>query len=330
MNQNAHSRDRLAVIFGANGSAGRASLTAFRAQGWRVRALVRHAPPSPDDPEIEWVNVDVMDANSLTQAASGASVIVHAVNPPGYRKWRQLGLPMLDNAIAAARSSGARLILPGNIYNYSPSAGPVITEQTPQAPISNKGRVRVEMEARLARAARTEVRSLVVRAGDFFGPGATSSWLTAAMVKPRSITYPGPRDIGHAWAYLPDFAATLAIVAAVEADLPAFDTLHFAGHWIDPGIFMAEAACGALGRPTNAIRTMPWGLLRIGAPFSGFLRELLDVRYLWDVPLRLDNSKLVALIGHEPHTPLDEAVRRSLAHLPQTSQLSSGVLSHGT
>jgi hypothetical protein len=57
---------------------------------------------------------------------------------------------------------------------------------------------------------------------------------------------------------------------------------------------------------------MPWTLLRLVSPFSGFLRELLDVDYLWRVPIRLDNRKLTALNGAEPHTPLDEAVRRSL------------------
>jgi hypothetical protein len=31
--------------------------------------------------------------------------------------------------------------------------------------------------------------------------------------------------------------------------------------------------------------------------------------------LRLDNRKLVSLIGSEPHTPLDEAVRESLEAL---------------
>ncbi len=46
------------------------------------------------------------------------SVIVHAVNPPGYRDWEKLVLPMLNNAIAAAGAVGARIVLPGTVYNF--------------------------------------------------------------------------------------------------------------------------------------------------------------------------------------------------------------------
>ena len=39
---------------------------------------------------------------------------------------------MLRNAIAAARLSGARLIFPGNVYNYGADAWPVVGETSPQ------------------------------------------------------------------------------------------------------------------------------------------------------------------------------------------------------
>jgi nucleoside-diphosphate-sugar epimerase len=39
------------------------------------------------------------------------------------------------------------------------------------------------------------------------------------------------------------------------------------------------------------------------------------MRYLWREPLRMDNSRLVAFLGHEPHTPLDDAIRISLQEL---------------
>jgi nucleoside-diphosphate-sugar epimerase len=53
----------------------------------------------------------------------------------------------------------------------------------------------------------------------------------------------------------------------------------------------------------------------LGAPFSTFMREALEMRYLWQVPLRLDNSKLRALIGEETHTPLDQAIRETLMEI---------------
>jgi nucleoside-diphosphate-sugar epimerase len=44
-------------------------------------------------------------------------------------------------------------------------------------------------------------------------------------------------------------------------------------------------------------------------------REMLEMRYLWREPLRMDNSRLIAFLGHEPHTPLDEAVSEALRGL---------------
>jgi len=44
-------------------------------------------------------------------------------------------------------------------------------------------------------------------------------------------------------------------------------------------------------------------------------RELLEMRYLWSQPIRLSNARLVAVLGREPHTPLDEAVEATLLGL---------------
>jgi hypothetical protein len=43
------------------------------------------------------------------------------------------------------------------------------------------------------------------------------------------------------------------------------------------------------------------------------MREMLEMRYLWDRPVLLDNSKLVARLGEEPHTPIVTALKSALA-----------------
>ena len=44
-------------------------------------------------------------------------------------------------------------------------------------------------------------------------------------------------------------------------------------------------------------------------------REMIEMRYLWTRPIGLDNAKLVAFLGEEPHTPLDAAMRATLADM---------------
>jgi len=51
------------------------------------------------------------------------------------------------------------------------------------------------------------------------------------------------------------------------------------------------------------------------SPFVPLFRELLEMRYLWKVPIRMDNAHLKTALGSEPHTPLDIAVRDTLVGL---------------
>ncbi len=48
------------------------------------------------------------------------------------------------------------------------------------------------------------------------------------------------------------------------------------------------------------------------APIGGTFREMRELRYLWRESIRMDNSRLIAMLGKEPHTPLDEAVEATL------------------
>jgi nucleoside-diphosphate-sugar epimerase len=307
---------RTALIIGATGGIGGEAAAALLARGWKVRALHRRpeeAAKTAIDPRIEWVAGDAMDGASVLAAARGASVIVHGANPPGYRNWKGLVLPMLDNTIAAARAVGARVVLPGTVYNFGPEVLPRVGETAEQRPRTRKGAIRVEMERRLRESG---VPALVVRAGDYFGPRGKNNWFSQGIVTPgrpvRWLTYPGKAAAGHAFAYLPDVARTIALLLDRASELEPFAVFHFRGHWFDRGISLAEAARRVAGAPKAWIMPFPWPLVYLLAPFVETFREMIEMRWLWKQPLELDNDKLVAFLGEEPHTPLDVALRETL------------------
>ncbi len=314
---------RTVLIIGATGGIGSATSAALLARGWDVRALsrdpVKAAHSFPNHQSIEWIAGDALNPDDVTSAAVGSSVIVHAANPPKYKNWRGLALPMLANAIEAAKNVKARLVFPGNIYNFGPDAGPIISETSPQVPQSRKGAIRVEMETMLRDAVPNGASVLIVRAGDFFGPNAPGSWFSSAMLKPgkevRSVIYPGAKDVGHAWAYLPDFAEAIARLIERESELTAFEVFNFGGHFFENGIEMAEAILLAAGVPKAPIKKLPWFVLYAASPFVPLFREIIEMRYLWQVTLKLDNRKLAVFLGEEPHTPLNEALRTTLLAL---------------
>jgi len=142
--------ERIALIIGATGGIGSETARALLAAGFRVRALNR-------DPErakktfaalgaVEWWQGDALNPSDVVAAAAGASVVVHAANPPGYKNWRGLALPMLESSIAAAKAANARLVLPGTVYNFGPNLPVLLDEAAPQEPVTRKGKIRVAME----------------------------------------------------------------------------------------------------------------------------------------------------------------------------------------
>jgi nucleoside-diphosphate-sugar epimerase len=316
---------KTALIIGATGSFGAHAVQALIKRGWSIRALARDPAAAaqklgPRTP-IEWVQGDAMDRASAVAAAAGAQLVVHAANPPGYRNWKGTVLPMADNAIAAALAAGARLVMPGSVYNFAPDSGPAISEAAPQRPVTRKGALRVELERRLRAASDTQgLKVLVLRSGDFFGPAAPNSalgWLTRrGKGRVTGVYQTGPSDVGHAYAYMPDLAETLARLVEAEDRMAPFEVFHFRGQWLEHNGELGAAIRRVVGRPDLPVSGFPWIVVHIAAPFNETFRELLEMRYLWDKPIGLSNAKLVAFLGsEEPHTPLDAALRATLADM---------------
>ncbi len=310
---------KMALVLGASGGVGGEVARRMVQQGWRVVALNRDPASAPPIAGVEWVGGDAMSRADVMRAAQGAAVIVHAVNPPGYKDWNTLVMPMLENTIAAAAASGARILLPGTLYNYGSGAQGPISEGAAQQPSSRKGAIRVRMEQALAQAAGRGVKVLIVRAGDFFGPRAGNNWFSQGVVTPgaalKKVTYPGAAGVGHTWAYLPDLADTMVRLLEREATLDDYACFHFRGHWDSDGTQMIAALKRGAGDPELTVRRLPWVVLWLLSPFVAMFREMAEMRYLWEQPFELDNRKLVRFLGNETHTPLVEALGVTLEGL---------------
>lgn len=315
------------LILGAAGRIGQALAGAFADAGWAVRAQARKPLPGAlaSNPLVQAIRCDALDRGALTQAARGAQVIVHALNPP-YTQWDRLALPLADAAIALARDSGALLMLPGNVYNFGRELPLLLRPDTPECGDTPKARIRIETEARMAAAAGLD--SVVIRAGDFFGGAGSGSWLDMALasrVAKGRFVYPGALDVVHAWAYLPDLAQAFVRVAEQRAALGGHHRVHFAGHSVSGREMLAamQTASGRELRPAD----LPWGLIRAGSLVVPLWRELLTMRYLWQRPHQLDGASLRGLIGDEPHTPLERALHDALAALGLQPQSAASALS---
>ncbi|WP_332741238.1 NAD-dependent epimerase/dehydratase family protein [Hydrogenophaga sp.] len=320
------------LVLGGRGRFGLAAVQAFARGGWRVLAQMRPGAQAPRVGGVQWLTLPLGTADAVqalvdqVRQAGGASVVVHALNPNQYTRpaWEREAWPMLQAGMRAARSLGATLMLPGNVYNFGRSMPELLMEGAPYRPSMAMGQIRSAMEERLEAATqRGELRAVVVRAGNFYGQGE-GTWLDRAMltgIRRGKLVFPGPMDVATPWAYLPDLAQTFVAVAGVRHSMPAFEQLHFSGHTLTGRDWVGALQPLARGqgwlRENEALRVagMPWLPIRALGTVMPTLGALAALRYLWNQPHRLDNRRLRALIGGEPHTPWPLALQRTLQGL---------------
>lgn len=293
------------------GPAGAATARLLAAQGHSVRVVTRSG--GNPEPGIEHLALDAADPERLTAAARGAAAIHHCAAPP-YHHWVRAWPPLVASACAAAETTGAVLVMLGNLYGYGPVGGP-LTEGLPLAATGPKGRVRAAGWER----ARTlheqgRVRAVEVRASDFFGPGVTDGGHLAARVVPpllrgRPVSALGDPDAPHSWTYLPDVAAAMAEVAGEERawgrpwhvpTQPARSVREMADR------IAAEAATGPA-----VVRRIPPAVLGLAGLVSPLMRELKEIRYQFDRPFVVDSSAYETAFTVRA-TPADEQVKATV------------------
>ncbi len=302
---------RTVIILGAKGRFGRAAADAFVIAGWQVRSFARC--PMEGSSAIKHIAGDAFDAQALARAARGCEVIVNALNPP-YSRW-QRDLPRLTtNVIAAAQASGATVMIPGNVYHYGAAMPARLAEDTPAAPTTRKGRLRAEMERAYAEAVAEGVRTIILRAGDFIERKKTGNWFDsyiAAHVAEGRVMYPGPLDRTHAWAYLPDMARAMTVLADKRAGFAAFEEFGFPGYALT-GQMLVDAMARSAGRKLK-IKGLSWPMIRLLGCAMPQMREVAEMSYLWRRPHAIDGAKLAAALPEFRATPYEAAIAEALA-----------------
>lgn len=281
------------LIAGAGGLFGRRAAEAFAAAGWTVRRFKR--------------------GTDMAAAAHGADVIVNAMNPPMYHNWAGLLPAITEEVIAAARASGATVLLPGNVYPYGREPGPW-GPLTPHRPASRKGAIRAAIEARYREATAEGLRVIILRAGDFLDSGDGATSMKAFFLRDYArgnITTGGAPEVTRAYAYLPDLARAAVTLADRRAELPAFADVPFAGLAFSLQEFGAEVT-RQTGRAIG-FKRFPWWMMTMLSPVWELARELAEMRYLYQTPHRLDPEPFARLVPDFPVTPFADVVAAQIA-----------------
>ncbi|MBI5130482.1 MAG: NAD-dependent epimerase/dehydratase family protein [Rhodopseudomonas palustris] len=275
------------------GPVGRATTAWLAAQGVPVRVAQRSRPAVLPRGAV-FQSCDVLDRASVVAAVAGARQIVVAIGFPYVGEvWRQSWPLAMQNLLSAAAAANARMVFVDNLYMYGPQNEP-LREDMPLTDVGVKPAVRAAITRLwMTASAAGQVRVAALRAPDFYGPGVGLSHLGdlafGALARGKRAMLIAPPDTPHDFAYVPDIAR--AVATLLDAPDDAFgQAWHMPSAPIRTPRQILDLGARALGTSARISSLPQWLLPAIGT-VSPMLREMTEMRFLWDRPYRVDAQK---------------------------------------
>lgn len=287
---------KTALILGITGNFGLQMALALKTEGWKIKALLRDESKAPQWLEKENRIVgNASEKAKIMAAAKEVDLIVYGVSP-AYHRWHIEAMILLEPSVVVAEELGIRLLFPGNVYNFAPNESRISETQT-MKPVSEKGVIRVAMEARLRKASDHGAKITIVRAGDFIGPNAHATWMNMLLKEKNGkvkMAFPHDENHVHYWTYLPDLCENVAKLMGIGQ--ASFEV------WHDPGLALNrtdwQKAFSANGR-TLKTANFAWWRFKIIASVVPLVREVIKMKYLWQQPVILDGEKMKRALGDQ-------------------------------
>ncbi|MDA3942981.1 MAG: NAD-dependent epimerase/dehydratase family protein [Bacteroidetes bacterium] len=304
------------VILGSGGSIGyllAKELVRFKTD---IR-LVARTPKKVNDTD-ETMQADLLDPQKVMEAVEGCSVAYLTVGLEYKAKVWELQWPqIMTNTIEACKKHNCKLVFFDNVYMYDPEQIGLMTEETPIAPQSVKGKVR----ARIAQQLMDEVKAgnlqaLIARAADFYGPGEINSILNETVLKNfakgKKANWMGKVDVPHSFTYVPDAAIATAMLGNSK---DAWGQVWHLPTAPDPltGIEWMENIAAEIGTKCR-YNVSGKGLIKILGWFIPILKEMPEMLYQYDRPYVFDSTKFERKFKFEP-TPYVRGIRETVKAL---------------
>lgn len=301
------------TILGANGIIAR-ELSACLPQ--YSESIIRQVSRSPKkvNQNDELMSADLLDYDQTQKAVAGSEVVyLLAGLKYDVKTWREQWPKVMRHTIDACKKHNSKLVFFDNVYAYGKVNG-VVTEDTPFNPVSKKGEVRAQIATMLLDEIKTgNLKGMIVRAADFYGPGASLS-LTYSTVTERLKSKKGPQWIGnpkaiHTFTYTPDAGKTVAILGNTP------NAYNQTWHALTSkekmtGEEYVRIACEIMNQPYK-LQTLPkWGVRALGL-FVPVLREFVEMMYQFESDYVFDSSKFEKAFAKQA-TSYKEGIKKTL------------------
>jgi len=307
------------TILGANGVIGYELSQALSGTGVRLRQVSR--TPRKVNETDEVFPADLLDPNATAQAIAGSDV-AYLVAGLKYdtRVWQEQWPRVMRNVIDGCKRHDSSLVFFDNVYAYGRVDG-VMTEETPFNPCSRKGEVRAKIATMLLDEMHAgNLRAMIVRSADFYGPGAVLS-LPHITVFERIRAGKTPQwtvnaKVVHTFTYTPDAGQAMAMLG--RSDEAYGQTWHVPTSSAPiTGEDFVRLACELAGRPYG-LQVAPGWLLGVMGILIPVLKENQEMMYQFEYDYRFGSNRIEAGYGSVP-TPYREGIAATLARPSPTA-----------
>lgn len=301
------------TILGAGGIIGKelsSHLPRFTSQ---MRQVSRN--PQKVNPSDELMKADLLNYSEVEKAVAGSDVVYLLAGLKYDAKvWQQQWPVVMKHAIDACKKHNSKLVFFDNVYAYGQVNG-IMTEETPFNPNSKKGEVRAKIATQLLDEIKAgNLKGMIIRAADFYGPGATLS-LIHSTVTERLKAGKGAQWIGdkkkiHTFTYTPDAGKTVALLGnAEEAYNQTWHALTSAEKMT--GEELIRIAYEIMNMPNKGVQGMSKTGVRLLGLFIPVLREFVEMMYQFENDYIFDSSKASKFLN-ENATFYKEGLRETL------------------
>ena len=301
------------AILGAAGAIGRSTGAELRRRGIPFRAVGRDGKKLEGafSGQAEIRAADINNPDQTARALEGCDTAIYAVGLP-YPE-HKLHPVLMRTAIDAMRRAGvSRMALSSSVYAYGAPQAERVSETHPREPHTRKGQYRKAQEdAALEADGQSGLRSLVLRLPDFYGPHATLSLADQVFqgaVAGKAANWIGPTDRPREFVFVPDAGPVL--LDLIEREDSFGQAWNFGGPGTITGRELIDQVYRAAGGAPK-FRRVGLAMLRLAGLFNAELRELVEMHYLAETPVILDDSKLRRHLGEVRKTPYVEGIRQS-------------------
>ncbi|HEX2968623.1 MAG TPA: NAD-dependent epimerase/dehydratase family protein [Bacteroidales bacterium] len=303
------------TILGSGGAIGLPLTRELKNYTDKIRLVSRN--PVKVNESDELYPLDVNDFSGISNAIKGSEIVYLTI---GFRYdinvWRSTWPPFMKAVISACKEHNSKLVFFDNVYMYDKSAIPFMTESSPLNPPSKKGIIRKELhETIMNEAGKGNLKALIARSADFYGPETNNSVLVEMvvknLVKKKKAQAFGNLDKIHTYTYTTDAAKATALLGNTPDaynqvwHVPTTKELLTNKQWI-------ELIASELNVKPGIMKVPVW-MVRLLGVFVPVMKEFPEMIYQHELDYVFDSTKFEKRFGIRAKKPA-EGIKEMIAH----------------